>query len=176
MALLATSPTENDEAALSQMSGTPTSTNSSSPSPSPGLANHSKEKSEDERKRHKSQTEDVSQFIWTIPQWFRACWTKCPTGLQRSAGHFEPLSDNFPSWWLANITGHSCFSCPPFYAYWTLQDKMAGKVWVLCRTSAEICRHVRPFSRSLNSTSVLGPPVPTARSKNKLFLWKPDET
>ena len=43
MALLATSPGENDgEHMASNLSGTPTSTNSSSPSPSPGLQNHSK--------------------------------------------------------------------------------------------------------------------------------------
>ena len=82
--------------------------------------------------------------IFPRVQWsrklFRACRTKCPAGLQRSAGHFEPLSYIFPSWWLANISGHSCFPCRTFYVYWTLLDKMSGMVWALCRTSAEVCR------------------------------------
>ena len=42
MALLATSPSENEDHMATNLSGTPTSTNSSSPSPSPGLTNHSK--------------------------------------------------------------------------------------------------------------------------------------
>ncbi len=33
-----------------------------------------------------------------------------PAGLQRSAGHFKPLSDMFLSWWLVNISSHSFFS------------------------------------------------------------------
>ncbi len=65
--------------------------------------------------------------IFPRVQWsrklFRACRTKCPAGLQRSAGHFEPLSYIFPSWWLANISGHSCFPCRTFYVYWTLLEK-----------------------------------------------------
>ncbi len=64
----------------------------------------------------------------------------CPAGLQRSARHFEPLSDIFPSWWLANISGHSSFPCLTFYVYWTLLDKMAGNVLAPCRTSAAVCR------------------------------------
>ena len=32
------------------------------------------------------------------------------------------------------------FSLPNFYVYWTLLDKMSGKVLPLCRTSAEVCR------------------------------------
>ncbi len=60
--------------------------------------------------------------------------------LPHSAGHFEPMSDFFPSWWLVNISGHSCFPCRAFYVYWALLDKMSGKVWALCRTSAEVCR------------------------------------
>ncbi len=56
-----------------------------------------------------------------VVQWSRklfvTCRTKCPAGLQcsASAGHFEPLSDIFHSWWLVNISGHSCFSCRIFY-------------------------------------------------------------
>ncbi len=77
-------------------------------------------------------------------QWLRklilACRTKCPAGLQRTAGHFEPLSDIFPSWGLANISGHSCCPYRTFYVYWTLLDEMSGMVRALCRTSAEVCR------------------------------------
>ncbi len=53
-------------------------------------------------------------------------------------------------WWLANICGHSCFPCETFYVCWTLLDKMSGEVWALCRTSAEVCRHVRHILWSLN--------------------------
>ncbi len=40
---------------------------------------------------------------------FLSCRTKCTTCLHHPAGHFEPLSDIIPSWWLANISHHSCF-------------------------------------------------------------------
>ncbi len=49
----------------------------------------------------------------------------------------------FSSWWLATISGRSCFPCWTFYVYcwyWTLLDKISGKVWDLCRSSAEVCR------------------------------------
>ncbi len=79
-----------------------------------------------------------------IFQWsrklFLACRTKCPAGLRRSAGHFDPLSDILPSWWLANISGHSCLPSRAFYVYSPLLDKMSGKVWPFCRTSVEVCR------------------------------------
>ncbi len=79
-----------------------------------------------------------SRIFRAFWQWsrklFLACRTKC------SAGHFEPMSDIFPSYWLVNISGHSCFPCRTFYVYWTLLDKMSGKVWTLCWTSAEGCR------------------------------------
>ncbi len=39
-----------------------------------------------------------------------------------------------------HISGHSCFSCRTFHLYWTPLVKMSGKVWALCRTSAEVCR------------------------------------
>ncbi len=51
----------------------------------------------------------------------------------------SPRQTFFPAL-LANISGHSCFPCWIFYAYWTLLDKMSGKVWALCRTSEEVCR------------------------------------
>ncbi len=38
------------------------------------------------------------------------------------------------------LIGHSCFPCRTFYVGWTLLDKMSGKEWALCRTSAEVCR------------------------------------
>ncbi len=75
----------------------------------------------------------MSLFQW-LRKLFLACRTKCLADLQRSAGHFEPMSDIFPSWWLVNISGHSCFPCRAFYVYWTLLDKMSGKVWALCWT------------------------------------------
>ena len=44
---------------------------------------------------------------------------------------FSPVDDKYQcsfllSWWT-------------FYVYWILLDKMSGKVWALCRTSAEVC-------------------------------------
>ena len=82
-----------------------------------------------------------------------ACQTKCPAGLQPSAGHFEPLTDIFPSWWLVKISGHSYFPWWHFMCIepcWTKcparselsaghQQKSAGHVW-----------HVRHISRSLS--------------------------
>ncbi len=32
------------------------------------------------------------------------------------------------------------FTCRTSHVYWTLLDKMSGKVWALCQTSAEVCR------------------------------------
>ena len=61
------------------------------------------------------------------------------SGLQRSAGHFEPLLDIFPRWWLANISGHSC--CP----YRTRSELSAGHQ----QKSAGHVRHVRHISQSL---------------------------
>ncbi len=47
---------------------------------------------------------------------------------------------HYPSWRLANISSHSYSPCRTFFVYWTLLDKMSGRVWPLCRTSAEVCR------------------------------------
>ena len=47
---------------------------------------------------------------------------------------------HFPSWWLANISGHSCFPCRTFYVYWTMLDKMFGNFLAPCRTLAELSR------------------------------------
>ncbi len=75
---------------------------------------------------------------------FHRCWTKCLAGLQRSARHFELLSEIFSSWWLANISAHSCFPCQTFYVYWTQlerselsaghQQKFAWNVWHISRS------------------------------------------
>ncbi len=71
--------------------------------------------------------------IW-YSQWSRKLFLECRTKCQLGR-HFQPLSDISPSCWLANISGNSCFHCQTFYVYWTLMDKMSGKVWALCRTS-----------------------------------------
>ena len=77
---------------------------------------------------------------------FLVCQTKCPAGLQRSAGHFEPLSDIFPSRWLANINGHSCCPNRTFYVY--LSELSAGH-------QQKSAGHVRHISRSLHVTGRL---------------------
>ena len=72
-----------------------------------------------------------NQWSWKL---FLTCRTKCPAGLQCSDGHLSPCQ-TFSHWWLANISGHSCFPCRTCYVYWSLLDK----IWALCQTSAEVC-------------------------------------
>ena len=69
------------------------------------------------------------QWSWKL---FLVCQTKCPAGLQCSAGHLKPLPDIFTGWWLAILVFPSM--------YWTLPDKMSGSAWALCQTSQELCR------------------------------------
>ncbi len=61
---------------------------------------------------------------------------------------------HYPCWRLANISSHSYSPCRTFYVYWSLLDKMSGRVWPLCRTSAEVCRTC-PACPSYFATTVI---------------------
>ena len=89
-------------------------------------------------------------------QWSRklclACRTICPAGLQCTTRHFESLSDIFPCWQLANISGHSRFPVRNFILFepcWTKcparyelsaghQHKSAGHVWHVVITAGKV--------------------------------------
>ena len=76
---------------------------------------------------------------------FQACRTKCPASLQCSAGHFDPLSDIFLSWWpaiLFSLAGH--FPC--IEPCWTKCPAMLEPSAGHQQKSAE---HVRHISRGL---------------------------
>ncbi len=106
----------------------------------------------------------IIHMIYRKLQWsrklFLVCWTKCPAGLQCSAGHFELLSDIFPSWcrwWMANISGHSthimciqpCWTKCPARSKLSAghQQKSAGHVWHALHISRSLKLVVSQFSK-----------------------------
>ena len=75
---------------------------------------------------------DRENYSWRARQNVQQTFSALPDIL--SPGRtFSPVDD-----W--QISGHSRCHYRTFYVDWTLLDKMSGKVWALCRTSAEVCR------------------------------------
>ncbi len=90
---------------------------------------------------------------------FQVCRTKCPAGLQYSAGHFDPLLDIFLSWWSGNMSGNSCLPCWTFSYIETCRTKcpaMSEPSAGHQQKSAGHVRHVRHISRGLLTVQLQG--------------------
>ncbi len=80
---------------------------------------------------------------------FQVCRTKCPTGLQYSAGHFDPLLDIFLSWWSGNMSGNSCLPCWTFSYIETCWTKCPAMSEPSAGHQQKSVGHVRHISRGL---------------------------